>query len=293
MPWLELNFIIEKTSAETLSALLLDYGAFAVTFKDAGNTPILEPALNTTPLWQQTQIVGLFPMGTATEQVMRHLEQHFYPRPLPPCHWHTLADQIWELTWMEHYKPLCFAQRLWICPSYCQAPPGAEIVVSLDPGLAFGSGTHATTRLCLEWLVEHLPHNAQVLDFGCGCGVLAISAAKLGAQKIWAVDIDPQALMSTQDNAQRNGVASQLLLSPPAVIPPQTFDVIIANILASTLIDLSIDLAKYAKTGSHLVLSGILTSQTAAVMMAFQDWYDFKEPVMNQEWVLLWGIRRC
>src|SRR5476651_1233351 len=215
MPWLQVRLAISPEQAETYEDALLEVGAVSVTFMDAEDQPIFEPELNTTPLWSHTHLLALFEADTDAGQVLAHL-QLLTGTELPEHMSEVIEDQDWERSWMDNFEPMRFGRRLWIVPSWHAAPEPEAVNLLLDPGLAFGTGTHPTTALCLEWLDAHPPLNQGVIDYGCGSGVLAIAAAKLGAQFVWAVDNHEQALIATLENAKQNHIsATQLQVVSP------------------------------------------------------------------------------
>jgi ribosomal protein L11 methyltransferase len=193
---------------------------------------------------------------------------------------------------MDEFKPMQFGPKLWICPSWCEAPDPSAVNILLDPGLAFGSGTHPTTSLCLQWLALHDLAKKQVIDYGCGSGILAIAAAKLGAAKITAVDLHPQALEATFDNATQNGVAEKIVIVSPEEFIEEPCDVLLANILAGPLMQLAPTFSTLVKPGGHLVLSGILHEQVPAILNCYASWFELSEPVFLEEWSLIHGVRR-
>jgi ribosomal protein L11 methyltransferase len=205
----------------------------------------------------------------------------------------SLPDRDWERVWLDDFHPMQFGERLWVCPAG-QRPQNSEhaVIIDLDPGLAFGTGTHATTALCLQWLDSNPPVGLQVLDFGCGSGILAIAALKLGASRVQAADIDEQALLATRDNALRNGVDRNLYTCLPEQLPLGTFDLVLANILANPLMQLSKTLVQRVRPGGDLVLSGILADQASEVGACYRPWFSLSEPVELDGWVRLHGIRR-
>lgn len=282
--WLQLTFSVEQSLAELLADELSTCGALSVTFQDAADEPVYEPALNTTPLWKNTNVVGLFEDTVDLTDLIAHL-QPIFPT-LSEYHVEKIEDQEWTRVWMDNFHPMCFGQRLWICPTW-HAPPHPEAVnILLDPGLAFGTGTHATTALCLTWLdqMDSL-QGKQVLDFGCGSGILAIAAAKLGASKVWAVDNDPQALFATRENAEQNQVFEQLSLHLPEDCPALQVDVLLANILATPLIELAPRLIAQVKPGGLIVLSGILNTQVESVSSAYKARCEILEVAEQDEWI--------
>lgn len=282
--WLQLTFSVEQSLAELLADELTACGALSVTFQDAADEPVYEPALNTTPLWLQTNVVGLFEENVDVDALIVHL-QPIFPT-LSHYEIEKIPDQEWSRVWMDNFHPMRFGQRLWICPTWHAPPHPEDINILLDPGLAFGTGTHATTALCLTWLDQTGSlQGKQVLDFGCGSGILAIAAAKLGASEIWAVDNDPQALFATRENAEQNHVLEQLSLHLPEACPKLQVDVLLANILASPLIELAPRLIAQVKPGGLIVLSGILNTQAESVSSAYTAVCEILEVVEQEEWV--------
>ena len=236
MPWLQVRLAISPEQAETYEDAFLEVGAVSVTFMDAEDQPIFEPELNTTPLWSHTHLLALFEGGTEAELVLSHLEL-LTGSPLPEHHAEVIEDQDWERSWMDNFHPMRFGQRLWIVPSWHAAPEPDAVNLLLDPGLAFGTGTHPTTALCLEWLDGQDLKDCNVLDFGCGSGILAIAALLLGAKEAVGTDIDVQALEASRDNANRNGIDPALFpLYLPQDMPQVQADVVVANILAGPLL---------------------------------------------------------
>ena len=290
MAWLQFSVEVPGNQVEVVSEAFNSIGALSVTVLDAGDEPLLEPAPGETPLWLKTRVVALFEDGEDAAGVQRQLKAAI-SEALPDILVERLEDRDWSSTWRESFGQMCFGKRLWVCP-VGESPPDIEaIVVHLDPGLAFGTGTHATTALCLEWLDAHPPVDQQVIDYGCGSGILAIAACKLGAQQALAVDIDPQALQATAENAARNGINTGLKVLLPAKLDTGPVDLIIANILARPLIELSAELANRVTGGGSIILTGILAEQADAVMLAYAACFDFAMPVARDDWVLLEGVR--
>lgn len=289
MPWLELWIDSNRDDAPAIEEALLDCGALSVTLQDNADQPIFEPALGETPLWQDTRVVGLFEADIDTQGIGRQLQL-----PTDVCQtWHVLEDKNWEREWMAHYQPIQCGEQLWICPSWIAPPDPAATNILLDPGLAFGTGTHPTTFLCLQWLSEQSLQNRDVVDYGCGSGILGIAALLLGARRVTGVDIDPQALLATQDNAERNGLAKERLpVFFPTMAPTDACDVMLANILAGPLVELSPTLVPLIKPGGFLCLSGILHTQAQAVMDAYAAFIDFAPVRQKEEWVCLSGRKK-
>jgi len=292
MPWLQLRISSSKSHAEDIENTLLEAGAVSVTFEDNADEPILEPALGETPLWGETRITGLFDAETDTAATTQILKNSL-GQSLPDHSWEILEDKDWEREWMKHYQPIQCGERLWICPSWLAPPQPESVNLLLDPGLAFGTGTHPTTFLCLQWL-DKLPLTGKtVTDYGCGSGILAIASLLLGAKSTICVDIDPQALKATADNAERNGLQpDQTPVYLPNNAPETPTDLVIANILAGPLVALAPKLASLTKPGGHLCLSGIIESQAEEVMESYRPWFDFDPPVSNEQWVRLTAVKR-
>jgi len=273
---------------EWLSDCMSLAGACAVTLSDDADEPILEPPIGSMPLWSKTRLTGLFLSETDRDAALLLLTQQCPPQSFDVTQ-HELADQDWVRAWMDQFKPMPMGDRLWICPSW-EIPPKPDAVnIILDPGLAFGSGTHPTTSLICHWLDQADLRGKTVVDFGCGSGILAVAAAKLGAKRVLATDIDPQAWIATRENAERNHVQIELF-EPDAVI--EGVDLILANILAQPLIDLEEHFADLLRDGGEIVLSGILQSQVAAVSQAYAKHFVCASPIMKENWALLSAIRR-
>lgn len=293
MPWLQLSLKAGDLDPEALSAFFEEQGALSVTFVDAADQPLFEPKPGTTPLWCATRVSALFDTGIDKGALQNALADTFGVSVTGRLEVQVLQDQDWERAWLDGFQPMRFGERLWVCPAGRRPPPDeAAVIIDLDPGLAFGTGTHATTGLCLEWLACHPPREQRVLDYGCGSGILAIAALKLGADHAWAVDIDPQALRASEENAARNGVRASLYTGFPEDLPVQTFDLLLANILANPLLDLAPGLAQRVHSGGDLVLSGILAEQAETVMNAYRPWFTLEPAVQRDGWVRLHGIRR-
>ncbi len=286
MPWLELRINSSRDQADSVEQMLLDNGALSVTLQDNADQPIFEPALGETPLWQATRVTGLFDADVNTQAIAQNMQG----LGELPVHWHVVEDKDWEREWMQHYHPIQCGENLWICPSWLSPPDPLATNLLLDPGLAFGTGTHPTTFLCLQWLSQQTFAERSVLDYGCGSGILGIAALLLGANDATGVDIDPQALLASRDNAARNGLASDVFpVFYPGKDPKRQYDLVIANILAGPLVELSSTLLSHLKPGGLLCLSGILASQADVVMAAYQDKIEFNPIALKDEWVCLTG----
>jgi ribosomal protein L11 methyltransferase len=292
MPWQQLSLEAGDLDPEKLSVFFEQQGALSVTFMDAAEQPLFEPDPGTTPLWSATRVTALFDADADLSPLKQQLAAEYGARTLDRLSEDTLRDQDWERLWLDRFQPMRFGKRLWICPAG-QRPPAedGQVLIDLDPGLAFGTGTHATTALCLEWLDQHAPLRQQVLDYGCGSGILAIAALKLGAAQVWGVDIDQQALWASRENAARNEVDAGLQTGLPGELPDRVFDLLLANILANPLVEMAGHLARRVRPAGDLVLSGILREQADAVCAAYAPWFSLSEPVERDGWVRLHGRR--
>ena len=292
MPWLQVRLAITPEQAETYEDALLEVGAVSVTFMDAEDQPIFEPDLGTTPLWSHTHLLALFEANTDETALIAHL-QLLCGGSLPEHHVERIEDQDWERRWMDNFQPMRFGQRLWIVPSWHAAPEPDAVNLLLDPGLAFGTGTHPTTALCLEWLDGQTLDNCSVLDFGCGSGILAIAALLLGAPQAVGTDIDPQALEASRDNASRNGIdPARFPVYLPADLPQQPADVVVANILAGPLVSLAPQITALVKEGGRLALSGILAEQAEEVRAAYAAAFDLDPTATKHGRVRISGVKR-
>ncbi|GBL56970.1 MULTISPECIES: 50S ribosomal protein L11 methyltransferase [Pseudomonas] len=292
MPWVQVRLAITPEQAPTYEDALLEVGAVSVTFMDAEDQPIFEPDLGTTPLWTHTHLLALFEDGTDEAALLAHL-QLLTGGELPQHQVEVVEDQDWERSWMDNFKPMRFGRRLWIVPSWHEAPEPEAVNLLLDPGLAFGTGTHPTTALCLEWLDGQELAGDTVLDFGCGSGILAIAALLLGAKRALGTDIDPQALEASRDNATRNGIDPALFpVYLPADLPAGQADVVVANILAGPLVSLAGQLTSLVKPGGRLALSGILAEQAEEVRAAYADAFELEPTAEREGWVRISGRRR-
>jgi ribosomal protein L11 methyltransferase len=287
MPWLQLKVNALRAQTERLEDALLASGAVSVTLQDNADQPILEPALGETPLWDQVRLTGLYSADINTAAATAHAEK-FWGGPLPDHAWELLEDKDWEREWMNNYHAIRCGERLWICPSWQQPPEPDKVNLMLDPGLAFGTGTHPTTFMCLQWIDQQDFSGKTVVDYGCGSGILGIATLLLGASKVTGIDIDPQALLATTENARRNNLPKDAM---PVFLPPRcpkiTVDVLLANILAGPLAELAPALNALTNPGGRLCLSGILAIQAEDVMAAYRSWFDFDPIVQHEEWVCL------
>lgn len=291
MAWLQLSFDSNREQAPALEDALLELGAVSVTLLDSADEPVLEPGVGERPLWTQTRVVALFEEGTDSAPIVAALDQQF--SDLPSATAERLEDQAWERAWMDAFQPMQFGRRLWVCPSWSPAPADDAVVLTLDPGLAFGTGTHPTTALCLEWLDRQPLRGKTVLDYGCGSGILAIAALLLGADRAVGVDNDPQALVATRDNAQRNGIdEARLQVLEPAELPAELMaDLTIANILAGPLQELAPHLIAHTRQGGALALSGLLAEQAESVAVHYRPLCNLEPVALRDGWARLTATR--
>lgn len=292
MSWLQLTLTVDQARAPAVEALFEGLGALSVTYGDAGEQPRLEPAPGAAPLWRRNRITALFDARRDPDLLRAALRNALPETTCRTLKLQTLADQVWERAWLNDFHPMRFGERLWICPAGRRPRQADAVVLDLDPGLAFGTGTHPTTALCLQWLDGADLHGKRVLDYGCGSGILAIAATLLGAESVAAVDYDPQALQATRDNAAKNRVQGRITPLLPEQTPNRGFDIVLANILAGTLVQLAPELRLRVAPGGHLILSGILTGQVERVAAAYRELFDMDPPLLRDEWVLLHGRRR-
>jgi ribosomal protein L11 methyltransferase len=311
MPFLELSFELQRLDPERAEAACFDSGALSVTLSDqresapgapvdptgARRSPhaalpgsVLEPAAGEQPLWPRTRMQALYPAEAADARLIVSLSQSLEVEPARITV-RAVPDRVWEREWLRDFHAKRFGRRLWICPHHEAAPPDG-VCVLLDPGLAFGTGSHPSTATCLQWLDQQPPVGLDVIDYGCGSGVLAIAALKLGARRAWAYDLDPQALLATRANAEVNGVDNHLeVCAQPRQLPDRA-DVVLANILSGTLLTLAPELAARVATGGHVLLAGLLESQQAEVAAAYSAWFDMGCYARRDGWVTLRCERR-
>ena len=290
MSYLELSFDLDQQTPEAAEAACIRSGALAVTFSDASDDPVLEPLPGEMRLWRRTRLQALFDARIADAALIATLAGAVGIDPAE-LQARAVADRVWEREWLRDFHAMRFGRRLWVSPRHEQPDDADAIVVRLDPGLAFGTGTHATTAMCLTWLDGAQLHERTVIDYGCGSGVLAIAALKLGARHACAFDIDPQALLATCENAADNGVGDRLTVCCEAKALPVGADIVLANILAETLIALREPLARLPRPGGQWLLSGILASQQAEVIRAFRPWSELACTARLDGWVALSGVR--
>ncbi|MEZ5535733.1 MAG: 50S ribosomal protein L11 methyltransferase [Thiolinea sp.] len=290
MSWQQVICQTTVQHQEAISELLESAGAASVTLQDAADQPVLEPLPGETPLWDNLIITGLYPANEDLTELLLMLELQRSSGIISNVKLEQLEDRPWVREWMSNFHPMQFGERLWIYPSWSEPPDDASIKILLDPGLAFGTGTHPTTALCLSWLDGEDLQGKSVLDYGCGSGILAIAAAKLGASKVIATDIDPQALQATRDNAQRNDISEQQIHTClPEDLEQVTYDVVVANILAGPLVKLAPEILSHLKTGGRLALSGILQEQSDMVSNTYGPALAESAIGSKEDWVIISG----
>lgn len=288
MPWLQIRVHTTPDHVPAFEDAMLDCGALVVTFEDVHDDPVYEPDLNTTPLWKHTRVTGLFEADADLElirSVIEHKAEHLNESNID-LKIEILEDKDWIREWMDSYHPIQFGKRLWVCPSWREVPDANAVNLILDPGLAFGTGTHPTTALCLEWLDSIDCQDKSIIDYGCGSGILGIAGLLLGANNMVGIDIDPQAVEATQANAERNSIApDRYEVKLPPYEGDLQADIVVANILAGPLAELADTISKLVKQGGMLALSGILESQAHSVVEAYKPWFKIESIVEKEEWV--------
>jgi ribosomal protein L11 methyltransferase len=290
VPQLQLTLDIGSRDPEPCEDALFQLGAVSVTLEDAADDPVLEPAPGETPLWPTVVVKAVFAAEADADVIAACLARALPDAPAP--RFETLPDKPWEREWLKDFKPMRFGRRLWVCPGGLPAGEPDAIRIELDPGLAFGTGTHPTTALCLEWLDAQDLDGLAVVDYGCGSGILAIAAARLDAGSVLAMDIDPQALIAACENAGRNGVADRIAVTGDPQLAADSADVLLANILAGPLVGLAPRFAQAVRPGGRLALSGLLLEQAETVTAAYRPWFDIAIAATRDGWALLAGRRR-
>lgn len=291
MEWRQFVMDLGSLQPDLVEEIFARNGALAITLSDAGDDPVLEPAPGETPLWGATRIMGLFSADADLVALRDDLLHDFCIESLPTHRVEKLADRPWEREWIKDFRPMRFGERLWICPREFEIGEAGGVIVTLDPGLAFGTGAHATTALCLEWLDSLDLAGKTVLDYGCGSGILAIAALRLGALSAMALDIDPQAVVAARQNADVNSVAEKLTTMQDAESVVGSFDVVLANILAGTLAEHAQSISERVSPGGCIALSGILENQIDEVLAAYDAWVTFMPATVNDGWARLTGTR--
>lgn len=292
MSWRQFTMALDGLEATRVEEALEELGAGAVTYSDGGDSPVLEPAPGETPLWPATVVTALFDEDLDEDALTSGLRAALELDELPAWRVETLADRAWEREWLRDFRPMRFGQRLWVCPTGSVVEEADAVVLCMDPGLAFGTGTHATTALCLEWLDAARVEGRRVLDYGCGSGILAIAALLLGAGEATATDIDAQALTAARANAARNDVAGRLGVLAPEDLGDAAYDIVLANILAAPLTGLAPRLAGLTRGGGEIALSGILANQADEIRAAYEPWFEIAPAVAREDWIMISGRRR-
>ncbi len=289
--WLQLSLPASNKVVDAWSDALTEAGAVAITLEEDKSQPIYQQANEQVKLWDNMLLIALFNPGTNPLQIIKQVSKAIGPAALSQLTWKKIVDQDWVLKWQENLKPMLFANKLWICPTWCEVPDPHAINIFLDPEMAFGTGSHQTTALCLEWIAQSLPDNCTMIDYGCGSGILAIAAAKLGASKVYAVDIDPTALEVTRSNAEKNQIDLQSMeICLANQLPQIKADVLVANILAQPLLQLAPLFAQLLKPQGQIVLSGILVEQAAKVQNCYAEFFQDFLCVEQDEWVRISAI---
>ena len=295
MSYREMRIILPSQYAESLSDALMEQGALSSAIEDAYAGTEQEQAIfgepgEPTGIWDNSLLLALFDETADIEQIIQAACEDVQIS-VPSYQMTEIPEQDWVRITQAQFDPIRISERLWIVPSWHDAPDEQAINLKLDPGLAFGTGSHPTTRLCLQWLDQHMTSGQTVLDYGCGSGILAIAALKLGAKSADGVDIDPQAVEAAQANAQTNNVEASFRL--PESVDTQTYDIVLANILANPLRLLGELLASHVKTGGSIVLSGILESQAEEISEIYSQWFTMNPPICDEGWTCLTGIKKA
>lgn len=292
MAWHQFSIQAEQARVELVEDILLASGALTVTLRDAADQPLLEPKPGEMPLWDQSIVVGLFDIDADRLLIKAAISNQLNSAEQPSLHYELIADRDWVRAWMDDFHPMQFGDKLWVVPSHREPVDVNAVNMVLDPGLAFGTGTHPTTAMCLRWLDQQNLNNQNLLDFGCGSGILAIAGLLLGADKAFVTDIDPQAIQATHNNAQQNKVDENIIVLPTGGKPDQAIDVLVANILAGPLIELAPIFAELCPSHSKLALSGILREQADGIVECYTQWFDIEKPSFDGDWALVTGVRK-
>jgi ribosomal protein L11 methyltransferase len=292
VPQLAVTLTLDGLDAERVEEACFEIGAQAVSYTDMRDDPILEPAPGEFRLWPHSRLQALFSFDCKPQEIVAGLSHVLRIEPGRMVV-ETLADRVWEREWLRDFHPMCFGRRLWVAPHHSHVHTQGAVIVRLDPGLAFGTGTHATTAMCLAWLDEHTRDGQVVIDYGCGSGVLAVAATKLGASAAYAFDIDPQALTATHDNAAANQVETRVHVVASEAQLPTGVDILLANILCGPLCELAPRFAALTRPGARIVLAGLLEAQAAEVTRAHAPWFDIAPFATRDGWTALAGCRRA
>ena len=293
MSWLLLTLHTDKVSAEILSELLNQFGAISVSLSAACNQPLYgEETTSDTELWDTTRITAQLHTDTDLDILLICLRNRVGAEKIINHNFEIIQDRDWVSEYKQETGPVVFGERLCICPSWCKPPKNFQHYINLEPGLAFGTGLHVTTSLCLNWLASNDLENKQIIDYGCGSGVLALAALELGAEYAYAIDIDPQAIMASKANAKRNNTKQKITIAYPDEIEIPTADILVANILSGPLVELAPKFEQLVKPGGTIILSGILAVQVEDCLSAYSSWFNMGGPQFQNEWAILTGVRR-
>ena len=293
MAWLQLTFESNRESANTLSELLEQFGAVSVSLSASSNELLFgQGSSKSEDLWEQTRVTALLHEDTDLDTLIVVARNRVGADQIRQHQIELIEDKDWVSEYQQTHGPRIFGDQLCICPGWCTPPDHIPNILMLDPGLAFGTGTHDTTGMCLDWLVDHDVCGKQVIDYGCGSGVLALAALKLGAAHAWAVDIDAQALEATRVNADRNQLSDQITIMHPDAIELPVVDMLLANVLLNPLKILATKFAGLVSADGVVVISGILATQAEECLAAYQSWFNMQTPVFRREWALLEGTRK-
>lgn len=292
MTWWQFSLDCRADELDRVEDLMTSLGALSLSISDAADEPIYEPLPGSTPVWRESIVTATFDGTADPDDLQQQISAALPDRLRTGLRRGSLDERDWELAYRQHFESLCIAPGLWIVPSWEEPPEADAVNLRLDPGLAFGTGSHPTTALCLARLAERPPKDEFVVDYGCGSGILAIAACKLGAQQVLAIDIDAQALAACEANRERNRIdAARLRVSAPIDIEPASLDLLMANILAAPLIEFAPRFAAMLRDGGRILLSGILVSQVAEVLSAYRHWFDFEPSRQSGDWACLDGAR--
>ncbi|WP_445115752.1 50S ribosomal protein L11 methyltransferase [Acinetobacter sp. WZC-1] len=299
MKWLQIHITVDQAQVGFTETLLSSLGAVSVTLDDAENQDLLEPLPGETPLWNTVVVTGIYAQDDEEEIDVIALEA-FIQAQMPGVHLRTefLEDQVWERSWMDYYEPIQIGEKYWIVPEWLEPPEADAVNIRLDPGLAFGTGNHASTFLCLQWLGQTDVKNKVVIDYGCGSGILGVAALLLGARKVYATDIDPQAVLATRQNAELNGVSENLYVDLPEafhqIIKGTPADVLVANILAGPLMSLADEFATLIRPKGEFALAGVIEEQVADVSQAYAGSFEITAVAKRDEnWCRISGYRKA
>jgi ribosomal protein L11 methyltransferase len=292
MSWWQFSLNCQASELEQVEQLMQDLGALSLSLADAGDEPIYEPLPGTTPVWRQSIVTATFDAATSAEVLYQRISSAMPAHLVSSLRQHSLQEQDWEQAYRQHFQPIQCAPDLWIVPSWSEPPDPDATIIKLDPGLAFGTGSHPTTALCLGWLAANGAKGMRVIDYGCGSGILSIAAFKLGAERVNAVDIDEQALCASEANLRMNGIDSERVsLALPEDMEREAADLLMANILAGPLMELADRFAGLLRPGGKILLSGILKSQLEDIQLAYRPSFRLDPPKSREDWVCISGQR--